>query len=163
MDLLSTAQILGNLGEFFGSIAVLATLIYVAVQVSQLKQQVRMQATFNRGEAARDILLAAVNSDHLPGIMIKLSESAGLPVAHQFEGLNPDESYRLSMYNFAQMKNHEMNFSHSSDEERESTGNLIFVQSRQPCFDGWWAIGKLGFNKQFQVYVDSIVEARASS
>jgi hypothetical protein len=162
MDIMSTAQLLGNFGEFFGSIAVLATLIYVAVQVSQLKQQVRMQATFNRGTAARDVLLAAVNSDHLPGILNKLRESAGRTVPHQFEGLDPDESYRLSMFNFAQMKNHEMNFEHIAEEDRESMGHLILTQISQPGFDDWWTFGRTAFNRQFQQYVDSILEARMS-
>ena len=35
MDLMSTAQLLGNFGEFFGAIAVVATLIYLAVQIRQ--------------------------------------------------------------------------------------------------------------------------------
>ena len=33
MDLMSTAQILGNFGEFFGAIAVVVTLFYLALQV----------------------------------------------------------------------------------------------------------------------------------
>jgi hypothetical protein len=33
MDLMSTAQLLGNLGEFVGSIGVIATLVYLAIQV----------------------------------------------------------------------------------------------------------------------------------
>ena len=33
MDLASTAQLLGNLGEFIGAIAVVATLFYLALQV----------------------------------------------------------------------------------------------------------------------------------
>jgi hypothetical protein len=33
MDLTSTAQLLGNLGEFVGAIAVVATLVYLAIQV----------------------------------------------------------------------------------------------------------------------------------
>ena len=33
MDLMSTAQLLGNFGEFFGAIAVVATLGYLAVQI----------------------------------------------------------------------------------------------------------------------------------
>ena len=37
MDLASTIQILGNLGEFIGSIAVLITLLYLTVQVRQSK------------------------------------------------------------------------------------------------------------------------------
>ena len=37
MDLQSTAQLLGNLGEFIGSVMVLVTLVYLAVQVRQSK------------------------------------------------------------------------------------------------------------------------------
>ena len=35
MDIQATAQLLGNFGEFFGAIAVLATLGYLVVQVKQ--------------------------------------------------------------------------------------------------------------------------------
>ena len=38
MDLTSTAQLLGNLGEFVGAIAVVATLIYLAIQVRHSKE-----------------------------------------------------------------------------------------------------------------------------
>ena len=39
MDLMSTAQLLGNLGEFLGAIVVLISLIYLAVQVRRNTQQ----------------------------------------------------------------------------------------------------------------------------
>jgi hypothetical protein len=35
MDIQATAQLLGNFGEFFGAIAVVATLAYLAVQIRQ--------------------------------------------------------------------------------------------------------------------------------
>ena len=35
MDLMSVAQLLGNFGEFFGAIAVVVTLAYLAVQIRQ--------------------------------------------------------------------------------------------------------------------------------
>ena len=38
MDLMSTAQLLGNFGEFVGAIGVVGTLIYLAVQVRQSKE-----------------------------------------------------------------------------------------------------------------------------
>ena len=37
MDFVDTTQVLGNLGESFGAIAVFATLAYVAVQIRQHK------------------------------------------------------------------------------------------------------------------------------
>ena len=41
MDLMDVAQLLGNFGEFFGAIAVVATLGYLAVQVRQNTRSVR--------------------------------------------------------------------------------------------------------------------------
>ena len=35
MELMSTAQLLGNFGEFFGAIAVVVTLGYLAAQIRQ--------------------------------------------------------------------------------------------------------------------------------
>jgi len=43
MSLMDTAQLLGNLGEFFGSIVVVATLIYLAIQVKQNTQSIRLE------------------------------------------------------------------------------------------------------------------------
>jgi hypothetical protein len=44
MDLMSTAQLLGNFGEFVGAIAVVGTLGYLAVQIRQNTQQSRVNA-----------------------------------------------------------------------------------------------------------------------
>jgi hypothetical protein len=44
MDLVTTAQVLGNFGEFFGAIAVVATLVYLAVQIRQNSTQVRLNS-----------------------------------------------------------------------------------------------------------------------
>jgi len=41
MDLMSTAQLLGNFGEFVGSIAILVTLIYLATQLRQTTKALR--------------------------------------------------------------------------------------------------------------------------
>ncbi len=41
MNLMDTAQLLGNFGEFFGAIAVVATLAYLAVQIKQCTKVAR--------------------------------------------------------------------------------------------------------------------------
>ncbi len=41
MTLMETAQLLGNFGEFFGAVAVVATLAYLAVQIRQNKDATR--------------------------------------------------------------------------------------------------------------------------
>ena len=41
MTLMETAQLLGNFGEFVGAIAVVATLVYLAVQVGHSKEALK--------------------------------------------------------------------------------------------------------------------------
>jgi len=63
MDLEATAQLLGNLGEFFGAVAVVVTLVYLAVQVKQGALQTRnntIQALMSMEANGRFMML---NSD----------------------------------------------------------------------------------------------------
>ena len=50
MNLMDTAQLLGNFGEFFGAIAVVGTLGYLAVQI---RQNSRMMESTRRQELAK--------------------------------------------------------------------------------------------------------------
>ncbi len=50
MDLQLAAQPLGNFGEFFGAIAVLATLICLAIQIRQSKDAIKMKASAELAE-----------------------------------------------------------------------------------------------------------------
>ena len=49
MDFMSTAQLLGNFGEFVGAIAVVATLGYLAIQIRQNTRS----SSVSRGQAAQ--------------------------------------------------------------------------------------------------------------
>ncbi len=53
MDLMSIAQLLGNFGELFGAVAVVATLFYLARQIRQNSRQMEIQA-HNQFSAALD-------------------------------------------------------------------------------------------------------------
>ena len=59
MTLMETAQLLGNFGEFFGAIAVVATLGYLTLQVRQ--NTLAMQSTAEV-EAARQNIRAALET-----------------------------------------------------------------------------------------------------
>ena len=47
MDVMSAAQLLGNLGEFIGAIAVFGTLIYLALQIRHNTKSVNSANIFN--------------------------------------------------------------------------------------------------------------------
>ena len=64
MTLMETAQLLGNFGEFFAAIAVVATLFYLAIQVRQ-SNQLAKRSEMNTGhdQTSRLRLAMAVDRD----------------------------------------------------------------------------------------------------
>jgi hypothetical protein len=69
---METAQLLGSIGEFVASIAVLATLIYLTVQVKQTKQQLKMSGLQARASHATGVLEPIVGTSDLASIFAKL-------------------------------------------------------------------------------------------
>jgi len=66
MDLEATAQLLGNFGEFVGSIAILVTLVYLSIQVR--KSQITAEAEALTAQQANVLTLTnqfIANSDLL--------------------------------------------------------------------------------------------------
>jgi len=92
MDHLTFAQLLGSYGEFIGSIAVLATLIYLALQTRQTGRS----TTFAAVQAYRAERMAWFQSNrdspYMPKIFVK---------AETGQSLDAEEEYRLRSHNSA--------------------------------------------------------------
>ena len=73
-----TIQDLGAAGEFMGSIAVLITLIYLAVETKQTQRIVRAQYRHAWADSTQYAQLSLADSDYIAPILAKL-ESAGFP------------------------------------------------------------------------------------
>ena len=57
MDHQTFAQMLGNYGEFFGAIAVVVTLIYLALQIRQNTRATNAGTAFSLNESLADMQL----------------------------------------------------------------------------------------------------------
>ena len=68
MDFVDTTQVLGNLGEFFGAIAVFATLVYLAVQIRQNTKAQRSAAYDSSIRNFMDIRHAIFESSEVSAI-----------------------------------------------------------------------------------------------
>lgn len=79
MDLMSTAQLLGNFGEFVGSIGVLATLIYLAFQIRQNSASLRVSVEQSISNSFSDLYQEVASSD-LAYIFVRASEGQPLTV-----------------------------------------------------------------------------------
>ena len=80
MTLMETAQLLGNFGEFFGAIAVVATLIYLALHIRQNTHQVR-RVEMNAAYAQFSVPRMAIASDRsLAEVAIQVDDGGEGPV-----------------------------------------------------------------------------------
>ena len=164
-----TIQDLGALGALISSLFMPITLVYLAMQVNYLKKQVQMQATFSRGQGARELLMGFANSDYLPQIIQKMRAHHHLPSSpvrgHLMEdwSLEPAEAQRVNLYYFAWMRNQESNFGHISRSEQEPQDRSILNFGDNPGFQVWWTHSKDLFKSIFSQHVDSVLAQKQST
>ena len=104
-----TIMELGALGEFLGSIAVLATLVYLSVQIRQntrsmgeSKKLALAQTYQMRSDALQMMLVQAADSEHIGPIISKLT-GAGYPEdIGALEQLSKVERQRFRLWQIAQ-------------------------------------------------------------
>jgi hypothetical protein len=68
---------LGALGEFVGSIAVLATLIYLSFQVREARAESRSSLLHHRNDAARSLFLSEASNPTLMAALVKGDRALG--------------------------------------------------------------------------------------
>src|SRR5262245_15040352 len=93
MSLVELATLLGGIGSFVGSIAVLITLIYLARQVEQAKQQMSLLGLQTRANHATQVLAPVISSSELAPIFVKLNL---IDFGHF--GLSGEEAIRLGAW-----------------------------------------------------------------
>lgn len=78
MSMMELSQILGNVGDFVGAIAVVVSLIYLALQVRDNSRLIRentkaqqMAAEISSNDGNRDLYLAMIKDPELLGLLVK--------------------------------------------------------------------------------------------
>ncbi len=89
---------LGSIGEFISGLAVLITLIYLAVQVRQTRKVVMAQAYHSRSEALQDLSMRVAESESLSHIQTKLRSSGWPQDTSGFAELSDTEQGQYRAY-----------------------------------------------------------------
>jgi hypothetical protein len=170
MDLMSTAQLLGNFGEFVGAIAVVATLFYLTAQVKQNRQsvdantlalederKVRLAETYQsrlHNMSANTRLLA--DSESLADIAVRVNE-AGYPSVDSLEVLNPVERFRWRSWTILQFLNIEnLHYQYELGLLEPEFYEKVIVERISELGEVWEAIGltatigRPGFHKEIE-------------
>jgi hypothetical protein len=125
-----------------------------------MKDQASAQATYNRGQAGREVLLAQANSPYIPEIQKTLRDNAKRStggILIEKYGLDYVSSSRLQCWWWAWWKNQECNFGHISPIEQKSVDNLMTGFLTQPGMFEWWAENTPNLNADFVAHVDTLI------
>ena len=161
-----TLQDLGNIGEFVGAIGVVASLIYLALQIRQSSQQISENTNSVLGSAESQD--ARVSSDFLQS----LAENPGLARVWRLGHSEPskltqDESTQFVMLmgsaffrlagSFGQYQRGLL-----SEDSWEPYERLISRYLDSPAVVEWWSRGDVPFARSFIDYVDARIPASAT-
>ena len=132
---------IGALGEIIGALAVLITLIYLAVQVRQAKHQLDLNSAQARAIHLRDLLMPIATDPSLASIMIK----AGHPPYGDF-GLNSEEAHRFGAWCHAWMQIEQGNHYLLPEGAHD---DLLKVWLLLPAYAEFWEKNKGIYDKEF--------------
>ena len=146
-------QDLGSLGEFFGSIAVVITLIYLAVQVRQNTGALQATARESASQGSQRLILARIEDVGLASAFVK-AQSGG--------ELDAVETYRLEQYAWASMRMLEVIFKHYEQglfdqEDWNGYREVIRYWMGHEYFLRAWGTSKAFFRPSFVREVEGIV------
>ena len=172
MSFIETSQVLGNLGEFIGAIAVVATLFYLALQVRHSREST--DANTRALEESRSLALAQTyqarasirinqlfleaDSEYVTPIMDRLY-AAGWPENRQaVEALSSLEGRRMRAWITAsqrQLDNY--HFQYQQGLLDEEYWESVIVRAIRQLAPGWGEISDTPFRPSFRREVDRIL------
>ncbi len=144
-----TIEDLGALGELIGSIAVLATLVYLALQTRQNTMAICAQLDAATIAANQTNLLSAATSSEL-----------GEAVRQDMTGDLTTGQLRLAMYWISMFSSFQWQFRQArrgllpsySEAEMGRIAGLYFTLYRS--FEGWWEAARQNFSPEFVEWVE---------
>ena len=128
-----TIMELGALGEFFGVFALVATLIYLSIQVRQARNESANAVVEARATGIRELHMGVATSDGLGAAMTKAMEATETRSIQPFvaalieRGLDHQEAQRVWRFLFAQWFYHMAQYQTTKGEQRRALDPAFLV------------------------------------
>ena len=148
-----TLQDLGNLGEFVGSIGVVTSLLYLAIQIRQNTRSVRTSAYQAAVSSSVEMGAGVANTESLAELWMK--------GAHDYATLEGPERFRFGAYCYSLFRSYENLFYQHEQGTVDSDlwrgfHNMLVRDLKTPGHVAWWDSQKNIFSSDFQRYVDPL-------
>ena len=149
-----TIQDIGAIGEFVGSMLILVTLIYLAVQNKQQQKLLSSQAYQARTDTTLSLFSQAISNLQFAEKLANMEGS---------EALTPGESLQLLLWFSSSMKSHEnTHFQHQlgvlPDEHITSIRKVVKLSMHSPAWRQFWSLNKEDYRGSFVIWVDEIIQ-----
>ncbi|MCH7854430.1 MAG: hypothetical protein IIB76_08855 [Proteobacteria bacterium] len=142
------------IAELIAAVAILITLVYLAFQIRQAKEQITLAGQRHRADAARHVLSSVSDSPYLAPILAKLG---GLPWGDY--GLDEaQDNVRLFMWCHAWMRTEEMNFRMSSPVQRATQDQLLRGWLSVPWAAQFWTQNRAIYDADFADRMDTLLD-----
>ena len=150
---METAQLLGNIGEFVGSIAVLVTLIYLTVQIrhstAAVNNQVEQESSawwyeFNQVMTLNPEILEIFQQG------LKDIEPLSDEERRRFVWFVASSFYRIMGFHKAWISGH------LSDDSWKPSERYLRTLLEHPAVDIWWRTGFFNGSDEFVAYIEGI-------
>jgi len=150
---------IGAISEAISAVAVVISLIYLAVQIRTQTAEARLAATRDLANQYVDLLKLIAIDEKLPGVLLRSIED--------YYSLGDEDRLRVSHIFHVTMRNCEQQYLHaiSSNADRAFVDAVTRQISQILSFTGfqqWWSTSSDGFDEKFVKFLDSqIVVAKS--
>lgn len=149
-----TLQDWGALGELLGGCAVLATLVYLAMQIRQNTAMITAQAVQASVDATQRVLLFRAEHPHVRAILRK---------ARSEELMEPDELEVLVTYLQAAFMNFQARLQHNvrgvfDESVNQSYEHILLDYLQQAYVRRWWSRARVLYGDAFRTHCDELVD-----
>ena len=161
---------LGSLGELISAIAVVITLVYLAIQIRQnthsIEESKRLalaQTYQMRADALQNMLVQAAESQFIGPLITKLTQLGYPEDVSALDRLSPDERGRFRQWQIAQQTHWDnMYFQYQQGYLDEEYYRDSFRERVARLAPTWRALGITGGRASFNAEIDRLLAARAS-
>jgi len=159
MTLMDTAQLLGNVGEFIGAIVIVATLIYLAMQIRQNSEHLAAQTRYNNYKGRTDLTLAVSLNAEIFEIYLKVRNNNELSRAEQMR----ISFFTRSVFTFWEYEFREYEAGRLAEEEFNPAGKRVLFERIPEMWGLGWTEYKITAPRRFVEYVDKNIATQSTA
>lgn len=144
-------EAVGTIAEIIGAAGVIASLLYLAVQIRQSTKVARAETTKDLYLASRDAILQIASNDSLAKIWANIRDFESEEIGRQY-------AFYQSFFRLYELQYHLAEQDLLDDDIAQSYTLIIRMFARTDFFPAYWSKARYEFNDKFASYVDQQVE-----